>query len=589
MDQICGLIDRTGRGPDGRVLEALKRPIAENRPSQDFFGGRWGISLVERRPNRAQPLDPGECFSEQGPLACVFFGDLHNSRNLCSAVGAAHTAPSPAQAVLEAYRRFGPSACALLEGAFVLLLEDRTQGLCMLARDKLGAFPLYVHSSDNRLLFASGLGPLVDSGLIALAPDTRSLADYLTFQFPLEHRTFFSGIRALPPGTLCIIENGVLRLEEAWNFEWQPLDEPAERYRDRLRQALQDAVTAADTLPHPVSHLSGGLDSSLLALLLSKRHPALETFSGVYPYGPAYDESLFASKVAEHCSLRHTEVHPGPEDVIRLLPDMVAQLHEPVSDVAFSRYAVAKAIRDHAPEACTAFCGQGADELFGGYTFYQDFMDQRFPGGLPEQAYQRRRLFSPEQIRGILQPEAYGGLFGAYDPLAVYGLSFGRTGPILDRAAMADIRGFLPYWLQIESRIDAAVDLQPRFPFLHHDVRDLAARIPAHQKIRDGAGKWILRQAFHEDLPKDVLDHVKIGFRTPSGIWFKDALFDFASEALLAAHSGLSSFPDLFAPAAVKDMLEANRQGRANLGWQIWTMLLFTLWLDRYFGGKPCA
>lgn len=589
MNRLCGFIERTGPGPNGLVLEALKHSIAGNRPSQDFPGDRWGISLVERRPETAQPGALQECFLRQGPLACVFVGDLHNASNLRNALGAAHTAHAPVEMVLEAYRRFGPSAYTLLEGAFVLFLEDRTKGLYILARDKLGAAPLYFHANDDRLLFASDLGPLLDSGLIQLEPDTKTLADYLTFQFPLGHRTFFSGIRALPPGTLCLIQDGTLHIEKAWRFAWQPLEEAETLYRDRLRRTLDAAVRDTDTLPHPVSHLSGGLDSSILALLLSKRHPALETFAGVYPYGPAYDESLFASKVAAHCSLHHTDIYPGPEDVIRLLPDMVAKLHEPVSDVAFSRYTVAQAARNCAPAAQAVFCGQGADEFFGGYAFYQDFLNDRYAGGLPQQAHQRRRLFSPEQLRAIMQPGNYTRLFGTYDPLAVYRLSFGNSGPILDRAAAADISGFLPYWLQIENRINDAVDLQPRFPFLHHEVRDLAAQIPAHLKIRDGAGKWILRQAFREDLPEDVLDHVKIGFRTPSGIWFKDALFDFACDALFGPNPGRIPGLDLFEPAAVKDMLETNREGRANLGWQIWTILLFKLWFDHYFGGKPCA
>lgn len=577
MKGLCGIIERTGRDIRPEQLEGLVQGMDEGSGSSRIIlsGKGWAVCGVSGRP-----AGTAHDFRTEGALSIALAGALHNVEALRTGLRAeGHETAS--ELVLEAYRRFGLDVYRHLEGAFCFFLCDSEQNVIAIGRDKLGVKPLYLYESDETVMFASSLGALTACGAIPLAVDSRTLADYLTFQYPLEHRTFFAGIHCLAPGFIRVYEGRHSTLLESWRFEWREAREPESVFVEEGRRALLEAVDTLDEEDGVVSHLSGGLDSSILSLLLSRRHPGLPTFSGVYPFGPAYDESVFANQLAAHCGARHRDVYPGPDDVTALLPEMIRTIREPVSDVAFSRFAVAKAIRRLEPSARLVFCGQGADELFGGYAFYMDFLEGRDEGDLPRQAYQRRRLFGRSRLQRILADSAFERLFSRYDPLDSYRRSFRETGHVLDRAAGADIAGFLPYWLQVEDRINAACGMEVRYPFLYYKVRRLASRLPVSLKIKDGRGKHLLREAFRDDMPRDVLEHAKIGFRTPSGLWFKEALYDFAAETLLSAPQDA---PLSLNPAGARELLEDNRTGRSNNGWQIWTLVLFRLWHNHYFG-----
>lgn len=561
-------------------LTTMSKAMFKRGPDREsfFLDGNIGFAHKLLGVSRNE-----EGFSSDGSgIHVAVDGSLYNLPDFQGQLGNG-SKYSTADALAEAYRRLGLEFLMQLEGAFAFVLFDQGKGRLILARDKLGIKPLYYSLDKARLLFGSEIRALLSSGYLAAKLDNRAFADYLTFQHTLGDKTFFDGIRSLAPATLWVWEEGKSWKRRYWQFSCQVVKKSEGDYIAQTEHAFDEAIRSMDVDSAKASHLSGGLDSSIICALLSRKNRGLKTFSAAYSYGEKYDESPFAQSLAKKIGSDHTFIYPTVQDVISLLPGMVEDLEEPVSDVGFSRYFVAKTVKDTQKHTRVVYCGQGADELFGGYAFYLDYLHGRFKGPLYLQSYMRRRLFSPDQVKGLLTHGFYDTLFASYNVLQVYQSYFDHSGTLLNAAAAADLAVFLPHWLQVEDRINAAFSMEVRYPFLYHKVVELASRLPAEMKIRDKVTKYILREAFQKMLPPEVLSHEKVGFRTPSSQWFREELYDFAAEVLLADDTRRRGYFEL---PSVRRLLNDNKKGKADYGWQIWTLLLFELWHRIYVDRK---
>lgn len=573
MSGICGIVEFADLQASETALAKMSQALCSRGPDGETIFHDGHIGFAHRLLHLAEPND--DLVSEAQGLYCATVdGSLHNLSQPAGHWGDSGQI-SPSKTAMLGYRRSGIAFVRELEGAFALAVYDKSKRRIVLARDRFGIKPLYFHFDRSRLVFASEIRAILGSGYVTAQLDTRAAADYLTFQLPLANRTFFHGIQSVPPATALVFEDRKVTEKRYWQILFQPQDGSVDTYAQQARMVLNEAMATLD-LPVPKgSHLSGGLDSSIIALLLAQNNTSLRTYSGVYPYGDQYDESFFAKLVSKSINSSHTFVYPSPEDLQNLAATLIDDLMEPVTDVAFSRYLVAKQIKKIYPATKTVFCGQGADELFGGYAFYGDYLQNKFQGPLFLQSYHRRRLFSRQELRTLLTSDFYEQLFADYDPLSVYQNYFHSGLNQLDAAATADIEVFLPYWLRVEAQIEASHSMDVRYPFLHHAVAALASRLPPQLKVKQKVQKYILREAFAKDLPPEVVAHKKVGFRTPFTQWFRHELHDFAQTLLVSDHAQRSR---LFKPAAVQEALHKNRAGELNYGWQIWTLLGYELW-----------
>lgn len=572
MSGICGILEFGERSVSPQALSAMNKALSARGPDGEtvFLEGNIGFAHTLLRVSRS---DHG-IVSEGSKIHVAVDGTLHNISGLQREFGNCEGC-STAQTLIQAYLFYGLDFVRQLEGAFAFVLFDKDKGRLILARDKLGIKSLYVSFDKDRLLFGSEIKALLNSGYVTPTLNYQALADYLSFQFLLGGKTFFHGIQSLAPATLWVWENKKSNKRRYWHFSFQTVQRPEAEYIRQTRHVFHDAIKALDGDTVKASHLSGGLDSSIISLLLAQENRTLKTFSAVYPYGEKFDESRYALSLSRKIKSWHTFIYPTAKDVIACLPNMLADLQEPVSDVAFSRYFVAQKIKDTYKDTQVVYCGQGADELFGGYAFYLDYLKGRFKGPLYLQSYQRRRLFSQGQLKQLLTEKFYERLFGHYDVLEAYRQAFESPGEVLHVAAHADIELFLPYWLQVEGRINSAFAMEVCYPFLYHKVVDLASRMPPEMKIRGNETKYILKEAFRDSLPADVLSHEKIGLRTPSSRWFREELYDFAADVLLTDNTRSRGFFNL---AYIERILDENKTGKSNHGWQIWTLVLFELW-----------
>jgi asparagine synthase (glutamine-hydrolysing) len=371
--------------------------------------------------------------------------------------------------------------------------------------------------------------------------------------------------------------------------------------------------------------LSGGVDSSLIVGLMQRlSHEPVKTFSIGFPVA-AYDESAHAREIAQRLGTQHHEFRVEPH-AIEVLEKLVWHYDEPFADSsAIPTYYVSKLTREHVTVALT---GDGGDELFAGYDRYRavrlaarlDHLPRWTKTALESQFVQRlgrnrpqrsllRRLarfgealhFSPqrrylewvsmfnEARRAELYSDAFLAQLPNHDPFEFLADAFARVRgrDQVTAASLVDLVTYLPCDLMTKVDIASmANSLECRAPLLDYRVVELAAAMPVSYKLRGGRGKWILREAFPELLPREVTQRPKMGFGVPLGQWFRGELREYAHAVLL---DGGAASREYFRPGAIAQLLEQHASGTFDHGYRLWGLLVFELWHRTWLDGRAQA
>jgi asparagine synthase (glutamine-hydrolysing) len=465
--------------------------------------------------------------------------------------------------LLDKYQRHGSRLAEHIEGDFAVAICDVRNRRTLLARDPAGTVPLYyARGADGQLLFGTRIRDLLPRlGRIELEP--AALLDYLTFLWSLDEKTFFRGIKLVPPGA--VYDNG--RIERYFTFEHEPPQAgTVEEWRDAIVTALTEAV--GDVVqPLLGCHLSGGVDSSAMAALIARAAGApVPGFVATFPDYPGYDESPYAQMVADEIGAKLVRVSASPDTFAETLADVLMAAEEPkCHPPVFPRYLLESAAANAGCRVMVS--GRGADELFTGYDWHKE-------AGLADHR-SRRTVFGPRERAALVRP---GFLEKAeYDPEQMYDGVFascpGNTP--LERVMALDSRTLMANWLVLDYKLSTWFDIEPAAPFLDRRVIDLALSIPGDVKRRDDEPKALLKQALTGLVPHEVIDRTKVGFRTPMGEMLREGLEGFVRDTL---YEGASSFWDVFIPAGVGALLDEHFGGERNLGWQIWALVCVREW-----------
>ena len=590
------------RGPDDRG------EYADDRAT--LFHER--LSIIDLASGR-QPIS-----NEDGRLWIVFNGEIYNYQELRKeliARGHRFRTNSDTEVILHLYEETGDRCVERLIGMFAFAVWDSHQRRLFLARDRLGIKPLFYAEAGGRFLFASELKAILAHGAVPRELDPEGLDHYLTFMYVPAPRTIVKGVRKLLPGhTLTIGGQGGKKLRRYWAPPAAD-DILTGRSRDvaaeELRALLQESVRCRLMSEVPLgAYLSGGLDSSLVVGLMSRTsEEAINTFSvGFEERG--FDERPYARCVAEKFRTNHRELmvgHHSAED----FPKIIRALDEPVADsAAIPTYFMAQATKPHATVVLT---GEGADELFAGYSHYKIFcwMDRLSalsPGGAAR--WLGRRFGSTAASRGAEfvgrlrdRAEAYlalksvftdtekrglyaDGLSSACETTAPVGnlvrQFLGKQpgdGPYLQQLLRLDLCTWLPDDLLVKvDRMTMAHAVEARVPYLDHRVVEAAMRMPPAWKLRGASGKHILRRAAEGVLPASIVRRRKTGFAVPVGRWAAGEIRELVAELL---------GPDavrrrgLFEPTSVSKLLQRRSYGMFERR-QLWTVICLELWCREF-------
>lgn len=519
-------------------------------------------------------------------------------------------------------------------GMFAIALWDRAERTLCLARDRMGEKPLYYGWQDGTFLFGSELKALKAHPAFRAEINRDALTLQMRHNYIPAPYSIYRGIAKLQPG--CLLTVSMSRREPCVMPYWSTKQAVVDGLRQPFLGSVGEAVDALDKLlKEAVSRqmmadvplgafLSGGVDSSaIVALMQAQSGRPVKTFTiGFREKG--YNEAEHAKAVARHLGTEHTELYVSPKEAMDVIPRLPTLYDEPFSDSSqIPTFLVSQMTRQH---VTVSLSGDAGDELFGGYNRYFWAKAlwrklERFPPSVrralaisitrvPSSKW--NNLFSmmspllPKRLR-YANPghklHKLSELLSAQRPEQIYhrlvshwehpediviGASEPSTALTNDaewpefvdfehRMMYLDAITYLPDDILVKvDRAAMGVSLETRVPFLDHRVVEFAWRLPLSMKIRDGQGKWILRQVLYKYVPKELIERPKMGFGVPIDSWLRGPLRDWAEELLSPSRLLQEGY---FNPIPIRAKWDEHLSGQRDWHYYLWDVLMFQAWL----------
>ena len=624
MCGICGIFFTNRREMvDPAILAGMNRRILHRGPDDEGFFVEDNVGLAMRRlsiidvKTGHQPLA-----NETDSVWIVYNGEIYNHQQLrteLQAKGHQYRTQSDTETIVHLYEEYGRDCVKHLRGMFAFVIWDRGKRRLFAARDRLGIKPFYYQWDGRRFLFASEIKAILAFPGIRPEFNESTLAEYLAFGYISGEATMYRGIHKLMPGhTLQIDEPGTLSVERYWDLT-VPVDESS-RSRDyyvrTYRELLEEAVSSHLMSEVPLGvFLSGGLDSSAVAALTARaRGDQIETFA--VGYGEEeFSEFAYARQVARHINSKHHEVRLSREEFFNTLPHLIWHEDEPIVwPSSVSLYSVARLARERVTVVLT---GEGSDETLAGYTRYawtllNSRLDRIYrsvtPSALrnalrkalatsPLGASLHRKLEHTFLMRdGQSWPSFYfDNFYSAFSgseqlqlltmqAREVAGDAYAgslepwerSSGDLLHRMLYSDINSYLIELLMKQDQMSMAASVESRVPFLDHVLVEFTASIPAKYSIEGLAGKFILKSAVEDLLPREIIYRKKMGFPTPWAYWLAGRQLDQLQQLLTEERTVRRG---LFGREAISRLFEEHRAGTRDHGNRIWRLLNLETWL----------
>lgn len=617
--QASTMADRiVHRGPDDSgvwVDEAVGLALAHRR-----------LSILDLSPAGHQPMH-----SASGRWVIAYNGEIYNHLQLRRELEAAGKAPawrghSDTETLLACIEAWGVEASLQRSvGMFAFALWDRQERTLVLARDRAGEKPMYYGWQGDIFLFGSDLKALRAHPAFNASVDRGALALLLRHNYVPDPYSIYSGIFKLPPGNWLQLRQGQREVrpvaywslaEVAEHGMANPFAGSVAEAVDALEQVLGNAVQGQMVADVPLGALlSGGIDSTLVTALMQARSSRpVRTFTIGFEE-QAYDEAVHARAVAAHLGTEHTELRLSASDALNLIPSLPSMYDEPFADSSqLPTHLVMRLARQH---VTVALSGDAGDEFFGGYNRYR-FLPKvwrtlgRMPGLLRTPALAMAgampglvgKAVGATQVVDKLgkvqrlfhdQPRGLDDLYLATvcewpdaDRMVVEGSippnlldrreAWPRLSDPVARMMALDGLTYLPG--DILAKVDRAamaVSLETRAPFLDRDVMAFAWSLPMSMKLRDGKGKWILRQLLDRHVPRALVERPKMGFGLPLDQWLRGPLRDWA-EALLAEDRLRRE--GFLRPEAITRTWRTHQKSEGSFGYRLWSVLMFQAWLE---------
>jgi asparagine synthase (glutamine-hydrolysing) len=630
MCGFAGILTTHAQRRDALACGACRMigPIAHRGPDDR---GVWadadaGIALGFRRlaildlsPQGHQPMS-----SPSARYVAVFNGEVYNFaalRRELEGYGYRFRGRSDTEVVLAAFEQWGVGAAvAKFAGMFAIAVWDAERRELSLIRDRVGKKPLYVYSEPGLVTFGSELKALAAGPSFDRTIDRAALASYFRYLYVPAPRSIFTRTVKVPAGHILTIADAAQPLPAPRPF-WSlaeaaragladPIRSPDEAI-ERLEAVVADAVRSRMVSDVPVGALlSGGIDSStVVAMMQESSRGAVRTYTIGFD-SSAFDETSQAARVAAYLGTDHTELRVDGAAAQAFVPRLATVFDEPFADPSqLPTCAVSQLARR---DVAVALCGDGGDELFGGYNRYVygapllPWLERvpagvrrwlaagvgrlpagragRFGGRLHKVGTLMSAGSAAEMYRSLLsawqRPETIvSGVTGDGDPTHRI-LNGGGPMRLLDRMMLADQMMYLPDDLLAKvDRASMSVSLEVRAPLLDHRVVELSWRLPPALKLRGRTGKWALRQLLYRRVPRSLVDRPKMGFSVPIDNWLRGPLRQWAGDLL--APDRLAEGGLLHA-APIRRAWDDLQSGRRQAGAALWAVVMFQAWKERW-------
>ncbi|MEX1003152.1 MAG: asparagine synthase (glutamine-hydrolyzing) [Crocinitomicaceae bacterium] len=618
---MCGILgiwakNKNGKSEVGKTKDVIAR-LAHRGP--DFQGSKTH-SNFSMAHSRLSILDTSAAahqpFSDENERYFLSFnGEIYNFKSLRQKLereGVQFKTNSDTEVLLHHLILYGEEGLKELNGCFAFIFYDKKEEKVLFARDRMGIKPLLIYEDDNKIILTSELHALFDFD-IEKTLDEEAIRLYFRLTYIPAPKTILKNAFKVLPGQLGVIDSQGINLKKYYRIERKPfyrngVGKAARALNEKLTQAVEKRLVADVPLG---TFLSGGVDSSVISAIAKKLKPDLKTFSVGFDH-PYFDESTYSRMVAEHIGSDHHEFTIGKKDFKDSFPDFLNALDEPFADSsAFAVYFLAQRTKK---EVSVALSGDGADELFAGYRKHlAEYRLRRMSNtkksliSISSKILGNKRVSRSDKIgdfnrklqklnRGIkLDNESRFWEWCCFieeeeaDRLLkpAYHIKTGWKGNNLDEIndmLIADQQLVLPN--DMLKKVDAmsmAHGLEVRTPFLDHEVVEFANGLPLEYKLNGKQSKQLLKIAFSEELPGEILDRSKKGFEIPIQEWLQDEIQEMLQSRLFQkefiVEQGIFNFE--YIASLIRS---SSSKGFGDRIYVLWSILIFQHWYGRYYG-----
>ena len=612
---MCGFAGFTGHLDNGEeVLTNMMNRIIHRGPDSagqhidgKAYMGFRRLSIIDL-DNGSQPM-----YNEDKKIVITFNGEIYNHQELRAELiekGHIFANNSDTEVLIHAYEEYGEDMLNKLRGMFAFVIWDSEKETLFGARDFFGIKPFYYAVVDGNLVYGSEIKSILEYPGYKKELNETALENYLTFQYSVLDETFFKGIYKLMPSHCLTFHKGELKVKRYWEPTFEADNNVS---LDTLIQEIDDAMH--DSVEHHKisdvevgSFLSSGVDSSYVAAIFNGD----KTFTVGFDY-EKYNEIDYAKSLSEKIKIDNYSKLVSSQEYWAAIPKIQYHMDEPLADpAAIALYFVSQTAAKHVK---VALSGEGADEFFGGYNIYREPHDlagfQKLPLGL-RKALAKCASALPFKFKGknflirASKPveERFIGnafMFNEKERNKVLKHPTGKynhtelTKPFYDKVKDKDDVTKMQYidinfWLIGDillkaDKMSMAHSLEVRVPFLDRKVFDVARTIPTKYKVNKQNTKYAMRMAAHKYLPDMVAEKKKLGFPVPIRIWLKDEKYyniikkAFNSEA---ANKYCNT-------SELMKYLDDHKAGKADNSRKIWTVYMFLVWYEDFFGENKIA
>ena len=610
---------------DEAVLHSMCEAIRHRGPDSEGLWTNDSIALGMRRLSIID-LHTGDqpVFNTDRSVIVMMNGELYNYREVRAELqkrGYEFRTNSDTEILPHLYDEYGDAMLEHVSGMFVFALWDRAKKRLLIARDRFGEKPLYYGVFKGKLIFGSEPKTLLTHPDVSAELNLDALRQFLSFDYVPAPLSIYQGINKLPAAHKLVVENGEVKIERYWSLSFKKPDETPsiKEAAEHLKDLLSDAVRRQLVADVPLGILlSGGVDSSTVAAF-AVRHATetVKTFSIGFEED-SFDESKFAREVSRHLGTEHYEDILSVDTAAGLTAEIGHWLDEPLSDGSLlPTFLLAQFVRRH---VTVALGGDGGDEIFAGYPMYYGHkmaqIYDRVPrflrkgviepvvNSLPVSAknlsldYKAKRFVRAANYDTVTRHHSWFGSFSvdaqnqlltkevlAHTSADIYSgakelLANCDAENRIEQMQFLDMNFYMAEDILTKvDRASMAVSLETRAPFLDPRVAEYAASLPAEYKLRGSKGKFILKEAVKDMLPKNILQRPKKGFGIPIAQWLRGRLNPLMNDLLSPERLKTQG---LFNPEYVARLIVEHEKNVASHHKELWTLLVFQLWYDNF-------
>ncbi|MBI4041570.1 MAG: asparagine synthase (glutamine-hydrolyzing) [Deltaproteobacteria bacterium] len=613
MCGICGFLsfdsqaDLSPRIPD---LTTMPKALTHRGPEnlgywqhQNIFLAQTRLKILDLSSEANQPI-----FNEDKSIVLVFNGEIYNFKKLRhTLVQKGHTfiSQGDSETIVHLYEEEGDRFISHLEGMFAFALWDNRQKKLILARDRTGKKPLFYYQSQHLFAFASEIKAFFALSDIDIHKNEDLFAYYFLYGNIPTPYTFYKNIHSLEPAHYLVLENSKpIQKINYWNIAPYYLNKKntltEKDAKIHIRHLVKEAISKRLISDVPLgAFLSGGIDSSIISAVVTQElHQPLQTFSIGFEGDPLYDETPYAKLVATHFKTNHREFHVGSQALLELIDPLLYHYDGPFGDSSCIPTAiVSKMAKQYVTVVLT---GDGGDEIFGGYNrflaiqlmtkmpkFLKYFKDLPFP------KWQRwiatadlNHIDQLTQLTSYFYTDLFELLNKDYASQRTIVKNFHnhpflqdvQQMTLLSKLLYLNLKTYLVDDLNIKmDRASMMASLETRAPFLDHTLIEYCASLPDHFLIRNFNKKYILKEAYKEVLPPQIIHRKKAGFAVPLGKWFRGPLKSYIQDEF----QNPNSISPYLNPHRIRTLLKSHFDEKKDESLRIWNLLMFKKWIEQ--------